>query len=187
MTKSEKQKRLKGVGTAHRPIDVSHWINRGRPLNKPPSIADLSTFGLLWKRWYTALMPDWRCNGDHERWPLLTEVPFGDDWSGVKLVGERNGVCMLILSLLWWKHQSKDDPKMHKDYVEAAKDLAWVLPRVVDAGLPVAPHAGDSIPSSARSSTPPLPPPQPASGTKRKPDPVTSSPSPRRSRRKPRK
>ncbi len=181
LTKIGAQKRLKGISTAHRPDEVSNWINRGRHLDKPPSVADLDVFGSRWKKWYTALMPDWRSNGDPNYWPLLSDLPSGEDWSGVKLVGERNGLCMLILSLSWWKNQSNEDPNAHNNYVEAAKDLACILPRIVHAGLPVAPQ-GETPPP--RSCTPP--PSNTSTRNKCKPDAVAGSPSSRRSRRRPR-
>ncbi|KLO06573.1 hypothetical protein SCHPADRAFT_789521, partial [Schizopora paradoxa] len=92
------------LGCKFRPGAVLFWTSRNRLLDKPPLDEvrkDLKKYGDAWRAWYTGLMPSWRHGGDPCRWPLLRVVPPGEPWVEVRK-GERNGILLLILTLMWW-------------------------------------------------------------------------------------
>ncbi|TDL14379.1 hypothetical protein BD410DRAFT_696893, partial [Rickenella mellea] len=87
--------------TAKRPEVVHAWLKGGRRLDVIPSISNVPVFANHWRQWWTVLQPPERVPSTPERWPLLRPAHAGLDWQRT-LRGGRNGLFILILTLVWW-------------------------------------------------------------------------------------
>ncbi|KLO06048.1 hypothetical protein SCHPADRAFT_895783 [Schizopora paradoxa] len=122
--------RRRGLGCKFRPGAVLFWTSRNRLLDKPPLDEirrDLTKYGEAWRSWYAGLMPAWRVAGNQSRWPLLQQVPSDERWVDVRK-GERNGILLLLLTLMWWKDASEPGSEARDEYESALDDVAWLMP-----------------------------------------------------------
>ncbi|KAH9886768.1 hypothetical protein C8Q73DRAFT_657877 [Cubamyces lactineus] len=110
----------KGLSTEHRPSEVSHWLRvLRRNLLRPPPIADEVEYCESWQRWWSGLQPSWRNQTEDQ--PL---VPADrGEWGPLECPG-KNGLLIILLSLLWWREAATDSTldRWHA----AIADVRWV-------------------------------------------------------------
>lgn len=110
----------KGLGTDHRPPEVHHWLRvQRRNLHKPPNINDEHRYGASWWQWWASLQPDWRPRDEDGR-PILGG---SGDWEVLTRPG-RNGLLIVLLSLVWW-HDAAESTR--SEWEAAVKDVSWVV------------------------------------------------------------
>ncbi|TDL14824.1 hypothetical protein BD410DRAFT_693441, partial [Rickenella mellea] len=89
------------LDTKNRPNEVAAWLKNGRKLDVIPAIRDVSVFANQWREWWIVLQPPERVPSTAERWPLLRPMHADLDWQRT-LRGGRNGLFILVLTLVWW-------------------------------------------------------------------------------------
>ncbi|KAH9852425.1 hypothetical protein C2E23DRAFT_730876 [Lenzites betulinus] len=110
----------KGLGTDHRPPEVHHWLRvLRRNLHKPPNISDEHRYSASWWQWWAGLQPDWRHRDEGGR-PILGG---SGDWEVLTRPG-RNGLLIVLLSLVWW-HDAAEGTR--SEWEAAVKDVSWVV------------------------------------------------------------
>ncbi|KAI0323656.1 hypothetical protein GY45DRAFT_1226980, partial [Cubamyces sp. BRFM 1775] len=109
----------KGLGTEHRPPEVSHWLRvLRRNLHCSPPIASESAYSAAWWCWWSGLQPSWRMPNGGGR-----PVACGDGaWGDLRSPG-KNGLLMVLLSLVWWRDTATDATM--QDWSAAAADVRW--------------------------------------------------------------
>ncbi|KAI9062818.1 hypothetical protein FKP32DRAFT_1603808 [Trametes sanguinea] len=115
------QTSAKALPAEHRPPEVHDWIRRNRRnFLKPPVISNPSSYIASWWAWWAAMQPDWRATND------LGQPVIGGhgDWDCLRNPG-KNGMLMVLLSLVWWREQWPEQSAT--DWKMAVKDVTWVL------------------------------------------------------------
>lgn len=111
------------LGGANRPAPIGKWIRSARQMEKPPSLAQ-NTYPTEWTKWWSGLQPAWR-HGDGELPPPQYVCDEGD-WGALRNCG-KNGLGMVVLSLVWWGRALGTSPL----WIAAAKDVARVMEGMV--------------------------------------------------------
>ena len=111
----------------HRPEAVPWWIKNARRMNKMPPQVDLRSFPAQVREWWAAIQPSWRIPVTSE-WPLLRDVPEGEDWSCIKKGGP-NGLFLVVMCLYWLHEAAKegDDNIAQAEYLSIADDISFVF------------------------------------------------------------
>ncbi|KAI0653949.1 hypothetical protein C8Q70DRAFT_897611, partial [Cubamyces menziesii] len=110
----------KGLGTEHRPPEVSHWLRvLRRNLQRTPAIACETQYRTAWWCWWSGLQPSWRTQDGAERPVMAGEGP----WHQLESPG-KNGLVIVLLSLMWWREVATDSTL--PDWHAAAADVRWV-------------------------------------------------------------
>ncbi|KAK7027691.1 hypothetical protein R3P38DRAFT_3190755 [Favolaschia claudopus] len=134
---------LKNFTTPSRPPQVASWISSGRGTRKGtmsggvgPSISNVDAFAESWWDWWTSMQPAWRTrNAGNEEWFERGAYPDFEKstWETFRCPGQ-NGMMCLVACLLWWgtKLHSKGR-EVSESWVEAAKDLQWVILGLTEA------------------------------------------------------
>ncbi|TDL13675.1 hypothetical protein BD410DRAFT_689528, partial [Rickenella mellea] len=89
------------LDSTERPEEVAGWLKRGRKLNVLPEINDVADFATHWRKWWTLLQPAERVSSTSMEWPLPRPMTANIDWSRTRR-GGRNGLLIVILTLVWW-------------------------------------------------------------------------------------
>lgn len=89
-------------------------------MKKIPAIQDENQYATQWRNWWEALQPDWRTFDEDGR---LEQVGSGE-WGALDHPG-KNGVLMVLLSLMWWQDIATSQT-LH-DWNHAARDVAWTI------------------------------------------------------------
>ncbi|TDL14510.1 hypothetical protein BD410DRAFT_695413, partial [Rickenella mellea] len=89
------------LDTTERPEEVSAWLKRGRKLSSIPEFNDITEFAAQWRKWWTRLQPAVRVSSTSAGWPLLRPTIADIDWSRTRR-GGRNGLFVVVLTLVWW-------------------------------------------------------------------------------------
>ncbi|KAJ7084879.1 hypothetical protein B0H15DRAFT_783529 [Mycena belliarum] len=133
----------RGMNQTHRPAQVGAWVtaargSRGGPManGAGPPIASLTAFDASWWRWWGDLQPSWRIRnpenparfmqGEH---PAVAE----DTWRTLRFPG-RNGVLNVVACLYWWGVKVGPDGAGRESWVEAVRDVKWMLSGLRAAG-----------------------------------------------------
>ncbi|KAH9846594.1 hypothetical protein C2E23DRAFT_872276 [Lenzites betulinus] len=109
----------KGLGTEHRPPEVAHWLRvLRRRLDRSPTIEDDAAYAAQWWNWWTQLQPEWR-QLDADGRPVIGE---DGDWDSLKSPG-KNGVLIVLLSLVWWREVATEQTV--RLWAAALADVGW--------------------------------------------------------------
>ncbi|CDO70036.1 hypothetical protein BN946_scf184551.g4 [Trametes cinnabarina] len=111
----------RGLGTTHHPPEVHHWLRVQRcVLDKPLVIDDEAAYCLSWWKWWAGVQPDW-----HERNVNGRPVTGGTgDWDALDVPG-RNGMLIVLLSLVWWRAAASSETL--NDWNMAVMDILYVV------------------------------------------------------------
>jgi len=109
-------------------------------------IASLPNYEELWIGWWTSLQPDWRNTGS---WPLPRSPSADGSWDEL-LVGGKDGLFIVVMSLSWWivECAKGEGESEESELEEALADISWVLSNLVSVL-----SAGDTEPTSPPAST----------------------------------
>lgn len=113
------------LDTKNRPNEVAAWLKCGRKLDTIPKISDVSVFANQWRQWWIVLQPPERVPATPERWPLLRPTDNNLDWQRT-LRGGRNGLFIVILTLVWWSAAVSTTTERH-EFESALEDVDWVF------------------------------------------------------------
>lgn len=111
------------LGTTNRPAPIGKWVKAARQMKKPPALA-ASTYPKQWVSWWSGLQPSWR-QGDGMLPPPQYICDQGD-WGPLRNCG-KNGLGMVILSLVWWGRDMGKSPL----WTAAVMDVARVMEAMV--------------------------------------------------------
>ncbi|TDL14830.1 hypothetical protein BD410DRAFT_696249, partial [Rickenella mellea] len=89
------------LSTTERPDEVSAWLRGRRKIGSIPQFDDITEFATQWRKWWTHLQPAVRVPSTSVGWPLLRPTSGDIDWSRLRY-GGRNGLFVVVLTLLWW-------------------------------------------------------------------------------------
>ncbi|KAH9900717.1 hypothetical protein C8Q73DRAFT_637162 [Cubamyces lactineus] len=111
----------KGLSTEHRPGEVGHWLRvLRRNLQRPLPISNVKGYGESWWKWWSALQPSWRICNERGR-----PVPGGiGDWGALVAPG-KNGLLIVLLSLVWWRDAESNSTL--EDWLAGVADVRWVV------------------------------------------------------------
>lgn len=62
---------------------------------------------------------------------MSRRVPDGERWTAV-YKGHKNGILILLLTLLWWKKSTVEGSSERADFLSAVEDVAWVVGQLVN-------------------------------------------------------
>ncbi|KAH9845987.1 hypothetical protein C2E23DRAFT_745137 [Lenzites betulinus] len=111
----------KGLGTEQRPAEVAHWLRvLRRRFDRSPAIKDDVAYATQWWKWWTQLQPEWRQVDADGRAVIGGE----GDWDVLKSPG-KNGVLIVLLSLVWWREVATEHT-VHL-WTSAVADVGWVV------------------------------------------------------------
>jgi hypothetical protein len=116
---------LQRLPTALRPEEVKWWIKRKKAPDLYPDIERPSEFGAVWKQWWVKMQPPWR-----ECESLIRILPADPDWDPI-FRGGSNGLSLVLMSLSWWIHLTKDDKEYNAELCGAIDDVTWVISELV--------------------------------------------------------
>ncbi|OSC99713.1 hypothetical protein PYCCODRAFT_1372698 [Trametes coccinea BRFM310] len=111
----------KNLPTDQRPKEIGNWLRLDRrKLSRTPAINDEAAYAKQWQCWWRKLQPDWREYDD------LGHPVFGGEgsWGSLHQPG-KNGILMVLLSLMWWKEIAS--PLTADEWQNAASDVLWVV------------------------------------------------------------
>ncbi|KAI0037316.1 hypothetical protein FA95DRAFT_1466964, partial [Auriscalpium vulgare] len=114
------------LSTKDRPTQVKFWTNRGRNVDKPPTVGKGKEFAALWRAWWIGMQPEQQ----GVTWPLArpTVVPT-EGWDEL-LKGGNNGFVIILFTLSWWCGAAKTDAEQN-EWASAIEDVEWVLTQLV--------------------------------------------------------
>ena len=150
------------LSTFSRPDQVGWWFRSGcRNFEKVPSIPSCLTYQKFWIAWWSSIQPAWR---HAENWPLPRKLSVDGPWDNL-LVRGKDGLFVVVMSLLWWIIEEAKGESEASELNEAIADVSWVLAKLVSVlsvrgTSPTSSHPASSHPtsshlsSSARLSTP---------------------------------
>ncbi|KAF7357239.1 hypothetical protein MSAN_01318900 [Mycena sanguinolenta] len=139
-----------------RPRQVNAWLTMGRKWRLPPSLGtDLGTrdtaesWVCSWWKWWTSLQPKERLASDVD-----LSRPELADWSEMAQLHGKNGLLLVMATLMWWGEVSQDDLTARSRWLEAVDDVTWVLQQVLASG-DIASHntSADTINPNANADT----------------------------------
>ena len=108
----------RGLPRAHRPAEVSLWIQNAR--EKPLAVENATAYERDWWQWWDGMNPSWRTRVDGR----LQQGGNGD-WSCFYKSGP-NGFLSVLMSLAALQHAADD-----LTWRDALADVHWVLGEVV--------------------------------------------------------
>ncbi|KAI9070334.1 hypothetical protein FKP32DRAFT_1558137, partial [Trametes sanguinea] len=119
----------RGLPSKYRPPQVANWMRiNWRELEKPPHIPDMDQYRESWWLWWSGIQPAWRTK-DSAGHP---EIGGNGDWDCLEKPG-KNGILIVLLSLVWWKQQSP--AASVGDWEAAVRDVCWVIRSMAQALL----------------------------------------------------
>ena len=108
------------LGSAHRPVAISDWIQRARRPGFRPKIDVVEFEAAFWK-WWIALQPDWRViKAD----TMSREVE--GVWDDLDKAGA-NGFASVMAALFFWGHSLHEMGGDKASWKLAVADVCWVL------------------------------------------------------------
>lgn len=108
------------------PDQIKWWIARKRSYDLLPSIPDIHQFGKAWLQWWAALQPPWRKPIGGSALPPAVYTSGDDNWGSLRVSG-KNGVIILLISLVWW---GRAGGSLTQDWKLAVSDLKRCLERM---------------------------------------------------------
>lgn len=128
-------------GASNRPAQIGKWVKAARQMNKPPSLA-ASTYPKQWAQWWSGLQPSWRRGDGLLPSPLY--VCDQGEWGPLRNCG-KNGLGMVVLSLVWWGRALGKTPI----WTAAVMDVARVMEGMVQSdGGQTLKRAGEVVSNS---------------------------------------
>ncbi|KAI0716930.1 hypothetical protein C8Q76DRAFT_616890, partial [Earliella scabrosa] len=118
----------KSLGAKNRPEAIGRWLRVDRRvLAKTPNMPNEAEYADMWWSWWGGLQPGWRIRGPSGRPCTGGEGP----WDELSVPG-KNGMLIVLLSLLWW-HGIMSETR--GDWEAAVRDVVWVLQQMTGVQL----------------------------------------------------
>ncbi|KAF8999721.1 hypothetical protein BDZ89DRAFT_1147582 [Hymenopellis radicata] len=115
--------------TKVRPLEVGKWFKTHRQWQTPQVLKSVDNFVSGWWAWWKAMQPSGR-RGPEDT--LLRPKDFS--WDGLESKVGRNGLVLVLLTLLWWgeavflSSSEQDDVARHRvDWALAVDDVTWAI------------------------------------------------------------
>ncbi|KAJ6447891.1 hypothetical protein C8R45DRAFT_1135642 [Mycena sanguinolenta] len=117
--------------TTSRPKLIAEWLTRGRDWDRWMVIGFVADWVPSWWAWWVSLQPKERVYADGE-----LSRPDTVDWSTLAHLHGKNGLLMVMASLLWWGDHYADGmyPADRVDWLKAVEDVTWTLQELEKSG-----------------------------------------------------
>ncbi|KAJ6490865.1 hypothetical protein C8R45DRAFT_826071, partial [Mycena sanguinolenta] len=117
--------------TSSRPKLFIEWLARGREWDRWMTIGFVANWVPAWWTWWASLQPKERVYADGQ-----LSRPDTVDWSTLAHLHGKNGLLMVMASLLWWGDSYADGvyPEHRADWLKAVDDVAWTLEELEKSG-----------------------------------------------------